>query len=267
MRPPFPGMDPWLEHPTIWPDVHNRLIAAIADVLVPMVDPRYFVGVESRMVLYPSPEDPRGARPDLAITRGQIDAPMPPPRGGGVAVAQEVEAEVEVVEVDLPVREEAIEETYLEIRDTRSHLLVTILEILSPSNKSSGRGREAYLARREEVLETQTNLVEIDLLRDGEVTPTTPSIRSHYRVLVSRSVGRPRARVFAWNLRTQLPDIPIPLLPGDAEPILPLNATLHDLIDRARFFRRLDYEKPPFPLLSGPDMAWVKAIVAPPLPS
>jgi hypothetical protein len=26
MRPPFPGMDPWLEHPALWPDVHNRLI-------------------------------------------------------------------------------------------------------------------------------------------------------------------------------------------------------------------------------------------------
>lgn len=261
-------MDPWLEHPTIWPDVHNRLIAAIADVVVPMVDPRYFVGVESRMVLYPSADDPRGARPDLAITRGQIDAPMPPPEGGGgVAVAQAVEAGVEVVEVDLPVREEAIEETYLEIRDTRSHLLVTVLEVLSPSNKSRGRGREAYLAKRDEVLETQTNLVEIDLLRDGEATPTTPLIRSHYRVLVSRSVGRPRAQVFAWNLRAPLPDIPIPLLPGDAEPTLPLNTTLHDLIDRARFFRRLDYEKSPYPPLSEPDAAWANAIVTSPRPA
>ncbi len=48
MRPPFPGMDPWLENPTIWPDVHNSLIAAIRDVLAPVVQPRYFVGVESR---------------------------------------------------------------------------------------------------------------------------------------------------------------------------------------------------------------------------
>ena len=32
---PFPGMDPYLEHPTLWPGVHNRLIIALADVLSP----------------------------------------------------------------------------------------------------------------------------------------------------------------------------------------------------------------------------------------
>ncbi len=33
MRPQFPGMDPWLEHPDLWPDVHNSLITAIRDEL------------------------------------------------------------------------------------------------------------------------------------------------------------------------------------------------------------------------------------------
>src|SRR5271165_3942085 len=49
MRPPFLGMDPWLEHPAIWPDVHNRLIAAIADELTPRVAPRYYLGLEQRI--------------------------------------------------------------------------------------------------------------------------------------------------------------------------------------------------------------------------
>ncbi len=44
MRPPFPGMDPWLENPIIWPGVHNWLITAIADDLAPKLAPRYFVG-------------------------------------------------------------------------------------------------------------------------------------------------------------------------------------------------------------------------------
>ena len=52
MRPPFPGMDPWLEHPAIWPDVHNRLITAIADDLAPRLAPKYFVGVEQRVYLW-----------------------------------------------------------------------------------------------------------------------------------------------------------------------------------------------------------------------
>lgn len=48
MRPPFPGMDPWLEHPAIWPDVHNSLITAIRDELAPRVAPRYYVDLQQR---------------------------------------------------------------------------------------------------------------------------------------------------------------------------------------------------------------------------
>lgn len=29
----FPGMDPYLEHPSLWPDVHHSLIAAIRDAM------------------------------------------------------------------------------------------------------------------------------------------------------------------------------------------------------------------------------------------
>jgi Protein of unknown function (DUF4058) len=40
MQSPFPGMDPYLEHPALWPDVHNRLMAALADDLSERVAPR-----------------------------------------------------------------------------------------------------------------------------------------------------------------------------------------------------------------------------------
>ncbi|MGO9470788.1 MAG: DUF4058 family protein [Isosphaeraceae bacterium] len=36
---PFPGMDPWLEHPAIAPDVHNSLVTAVRDELVPRIAP------------------------------------------------------------------------------------------------------------------------------------------------------------------------------------------------------------------------------------
>ena len=39
-------MDPWLESPSLWPDVHNRLIAAISDALTPLVAPRYYIALE-----------------------------------------------------------------------------------------------------------------------------------------------------------------------------------------------------------------------------
>jgi hypothetical protein len=51
MQSPFPGMDPYLEHPALWPEVHNRLIAALADDLSERVAPQYYVGLGRRTYL------------------------------------------------------------------------------------------------------------------------------------------------------------------------------------------------------------------------
>ena len=67
MRPPFPGMDPWLEDPTLWPDVHNSLITSIRDVLAPQLRPRYFVGLESRTTVLTGLDVERVYKPDVSI--------------------------------------------------------------------------------------------------------------------------------------------------------------------------------------------------------
>jgi hypothetical protein len=67
MKTPFPGMDPYLEHPAIWQDVHNRLIAAIADAVTPMVAPRYYVALERRTYLLKPDDVVFIGRPDIAI--------------------------------------------------------------------------------------------------------------------------------------------------------------------------------------------------------
>lgn len=67
MSSPFPGMDPYLEHPTLWPDVHNRLIAALADDLSARVAPRYYVGLERRTYLLKVDDLILVGRPDLAV--------------------------------------------------------------------------------------------------------------------------------------------------------------------------------------------------------
>ena len=247
-------MDPWIEHPGLWPDVHNRLIASIADTLEALIAPRYYVGVESRMVLYAG----SSTRPDISVSRGEPDAPMA--RFGPGAAP---EMGVATIEVDLPF-EEGFEanETYLEVREAESRTLVTAIEVLSPANKDRGRGREQYLAKRFEVLHSASNLVEIDLLRGGEPMPLAgPVPRTSYRYLVSRGLDRPRARYVAIGLRVPLPSVSIPLLPGDDEVPLDLNRVLHDLIDRARYFRRVDYGRPPVPALEPADLAWARAIV------
>src|SRR5262249_58126001 len=48
---PFPGMDPYLEHPTLWPGVHNGLIAALQLALAPQLRPRYYIALEDRVYI------------------------------------------------------------------------------------------------------------------------------------------------------------------------------------------------------------------------
>ena len=55
MQNPFPGMNPYLEQPELWHQVHNRLIVAIADELTPQIAPKYRVSIEERV--YTSVDD------------------------------------------------------------------------------------------------------------------------------------------------------------------------------------------------------------------
>jgi hypothetical protein len=49
MPSPLPGMDPYLEHPSAWANIHHRLITAIADDLAPQLLPKYQILVEERV--------------------------------------------------------------------------------------------------------------------------------------------------------------------------------------------------------------------------
>ena len=254
MPSPFPGMDPYLEHPALWPDVHNSLLAALRDALAPLVAPRYYVGLERR-TYFLSPDDLVliGVADVAVLQRGRPET--------GVASAPE-RATVAVLEVDVPMEEE-VGENFLEVRDVETATVVTIVELLSPVNKLLGVGRAAYQAKRMQVLRTQTNLVEIDLLRAGEpMRVFGPAVVGDYRILMSRGARRPRAQLYAWGVRQPIPTFPVPLLPGDAEPTADLGAVLAGLYDRARYDLRLDYAKPPVPPLAGEDATWARDVVA-----
>lgn len=87
-------------------------------------------------------------------------------------------------------------------------------------------------------------------------------VESDYRILVSRGVSRPRAKLYAFGMRQPIPAIPIPLAAKDPEPSLDLNAVLHALDERARFDLRLDYSRPPEPPLREEDAAWAREILS-----
>jgi hypothetical protein len=261
MPSPFPGMDPYLEHPDLWPDVHNGLIAALRDALAPVLRPRYYVALEERTYLDDPPELLLVGRPDLAVVAAA---------GAGPPGARERPREPRSVEVELPLAV-PVRETYLEVRGVADADVVTVIELLSPANKRPGAGRRLYLDKRLSILATRTSLVELDLLRAGEPMPTRgPATPGEYRILVSRGWRRPRAELIPFGVRDPLPPCPVPLRQGEDEPTLALGAVVGALYDRAGYDLRIDYQRDPVPPLTGDDVSWAAGVVAgrgAPLPS
>lgn len=73
---PFPGMNPYLEHPRLWPDVHNRLITMMANALTPQIRPRYYAAIEERVYLAAPAGDLVG-RSDVSIVESDETPPWP----------------------------------------------------------------------------------------------------------------------------------------------------------------------------------------------
>lgn len=251
MRFPFPGMDPYLEHPALWPQVHTRMIVALADALGSVLRPRYWVAIEERTyVALLAPEDLLGL-PDVVIVRAET---TPPPAQGSEGVA--TLAMPLAAQVPLP---EERRERYLEVREVASGEVVTVIELLSPSNKRPGEGRHQYEEKRLKVLGSQTHLVEVDLLRGGEPMPVRiqgDGQRGPYRILVSRSEGRPRAHLYLFTLRDPIPIFPLPLRRGDLEPPVDLGQLLQDLYERAGYDMVTNYRNAPVPPFDEEDATW-----------
>src|SRR5262249_21593129 len=149
MPSPFPGMDPYLERPALWPDFHDRLIIYIQEALQPLLRPRYVaIGQERLFVM----ESRRPVYPDV----GALRPDSPRPARGATAVA----------EADAPAVFDFVEderrESYLEIVEPAAGFrLVTAVEVLSPDNKDTGAGRDSYLRKRRELWRGGASQVEI----------------------------------------------------------------------------------------------------------
>jgi len=164
-----------------------------------------------------------------------------------------VALEPHTFELPLPDR---VRERYLEIRDTATHEVVTVVELLSPTNKQPGENRHQYERKRRQVLDSLTSLVEVDLLRAWEPMPMAPIPPSHYRILVSRGWERPKAQLYPFNLNEPIPEIPIPLRPGESEPTLSLGELLSQVYEQVRYDLRIDYTAEPEPPLDPAVSAW-----------
>ncbi|HEY9853944.1 MAG TPA: DUF4058 family protein [Leptolyngbyaceae cyanobacterium] len=254
MSSPFPGMNPYLEHPDFWQGLHHLLIVEIARFLAPKLRPKYIVAVEVRMY-ETGGEDLLVGLPDVAV-QSLLDETNPATTNVAVAAPP-----AQPVTVTIPVPE-IIKQGYLEIREVETKEVVTAIEIISPVNKRPGEGRKAYETKRQRVIGSFTNLVEIDLLRNGQSMPfDNHGIQSDYRVLVCRADRRPLADLYGFNLSQEIPKFPIPLKAGDVEPVVDLQELLNKVYDVAGYDMRIDYRREPVPALSETNAAWVDALL------
>ncbi len=253
MASPFPGMNPYLEQSDTWQDFHNGFLIHAQEHLGNQLGSNYLVKVETRLVLHEIPDDERCffgiADVGVASASGTQSAE------GGVAL---MDSPVSLV---LPEFEEE-KQTYLEIRDRRNRRVITVIELLSPSNKK-GEDRNVYFAKRLQIMRSQTHFVEIDLCRGGQ-RPSVPELpECDYYALVVQHTDRRRIGFWPIGLRDPLPVVPIPL-DGDTPPArLDLKAVLDRTYDAARYANYIYQENPDLPL-SIADEAWAKTIISAP---
>ncbi|MFI5458620.1 MAG: DUF4058 family protein [Isosphaerales bacterium] len=245
MPSPFPGMDPYLESPDWFPNLHHDLIFCIKQSLRIRLPGSYYAQSDQRVWLEYSR---RYAEPDVEIVRS---GKRPRKRSrGGAAVAEYQPAEPLVVSVET-IEHGPFKESFVEIRRRKGKevRLVTSLEVLSPSNKTAGNpAREQYINKQREVLGSDVHLVEIDLLRGGTHTSAVPREVAEakggsfdYHVSVHR-FNRPNDYfVYPIQLEQRLPAIKVPLLPGDPDVTLDLQAVFDQAYDAGPYSREVDY--------------------------
>jgi hypothetical protein len=255
MPNPFPGMNPYLESPDFWPEVHNRLIVAIADALVPQLVPKYRVAIEKRIYEIKGEQSLLVGIPDVSIQRNLT------PRNSSTSNVAVATRTTEPLKVRLAMSEE-VKQGYLEVIDIATKEVVTVIEVLSPANKRPGKGREMYEEKRDKVFGSRTNFVEIDLLRGWEPLPVLDNDHAaNYRILVSRNNQRPGADLYLFNIPDVIPSWTLPLRAGDVEPIVDLQGLLNTVYDRAAYDITLDYTTELVPALSEADAVWADSLL------
>lgn len=253
MKPPFPGMDPYLEEPSFWPDVHHQLITELRDQIQAKLSSGYravitpYVSFE-HIAIAPT----RRVVPDVAVIEREPFGMQP----GGSAVIAEAPLTIPAL-MRVPV-----EYARIEIRTVRDQVLITAIELLSPANKRpDAEGADAYEQKRQALFNSTAHLLELDLLRAGRrpelARPLPPS---PYCIFLSRAERRPQLEIWPLELNAPIPAVPVPLRQPDAPIALELGRAIHEAYRRARYDLEIDYrEAPPPPALRSEESAWLEA--------
>jgi hypothetical protein len=250
-------MDPFIECYGPWADFHSDLIGEIKRSLADQLPARYFVHIGERSYITLVEEEGKTKHPFTPDVR--VTGPRGESGGAALATAVEPATEGDEMMIEAFVTDE-FRETFLEIQDLEDErMLITSIEVLSPSNKRRGsEGWRQFLRKRNSLLEAKVNILEIDLLRGGSRLPMRqPWPDSPYTLLVCRAKQSPRCRVLRGHYRERLPVMPVPLRSPDPDLTLDLQPMIDAVYRRSRYFQQLDYTKPLDPQLPAADTAWL----------
>jgi hypothetical protein len=265
MPSPFPGLDPFIEAQDRWHSFHTAFIAASAESLNDRLPGNYYATVEERVLLDASdPHDPSLRKifhrlgPDAAIQQSESRHPAVADPDGEVATLSPRTIPQSIVTLDQPTQK------LVEIRGQPNHELVTTIELLSPSNKRAGDDRTAYLAKRVDLLRHGVNIVDLDLLLNGQRLPLLePLPDGDFHAFVTRALQHHDCLVYSWSVRDVLPTISIPLKDDERDVTLNLQSVFQRVYDRNRYPLQIRYDQPIPSALSEQDRQWVAALITP----
>ncbi len=255
-------MDPYLEDPALWGDVHHTLISVLRRQLNQSLPDGYIALIQERVYLETSEGKPRYV-PDVSvgvshpIHRGRPDT-------GSAALA---DAPVHITVYTEPVREPFIEIYSLHAAE---RTLVSVIEILSPTNKSPhSEGRRLYLQKQRDLLNSSVHLLEIDLLHSGAHTAFPPlealqRVRPSWDYLIClHRAGWAGHEADVWfvDLAEPLPSVLMPLLAPDPDVVVHLQEAFEQAYAEGQYHRAINYTLPPPVTLSSEKLTWLDALL------
>ena len=254
MPSPFPGMDPYFEQSGQWHSFHAQYVIQLARTAAAVLPQGYHADNEMMLFIH----EPSAKRRRLAGVADDAVSVGTCGRGAGPAGAVACDEPKRRVRYGDQVLAE--KHRFVQVLTNANRRVVSVIEVLSPTNKGKAADRQTYLAKREELVRDGVHFLQIDLLRGGRhMLPEAPSTRGQLNAMLVRA-GQGEAELWDWSLRDRLPTLPVPLLEGDADVPLDLRGAMDVVYDAMRYGSFI-YEEPPEPPLVGDDAAWAAAIL------
>ena len=249
MHSPFPGMDPFLE--SRWPEVHASLIVYSRNQINLHLPDDLQANIEENLAVYGEKHVGQSIRPDINVAEDSFGVTA------SAAVSSAALAEPMVV------RRPPHPTRHVEITTTDGRI-ITAIEFISPWNKVGARAREQYTRKQLDYLDAGINLVEIDLVRQGSyvlaasLAEIPTSRRTPYMICVYRNTSPDQFELYRAPIQEPLPNIPIPLRPGERDVVLELQP-LVDQCYRDGRYHRIDYQSNLKLNFIESDLAWIAA--------